>query len=221
MRTQVEDAFLDDLLVAIDDLYQYYQIKNVKDLRWRSLEHDFDSQFEKSTENKENFKLALVYSDSSFSPNISDKLRPYTELIFFPYTDSLYSLIDSYKPFKDSLIKLCAIKKPANDSLFGIATAIIGIWCSINRHTGISIKDFANQLRLKTINTILNSNKGITNECKRILDSIPNFSYEIKGNNINWDCEYSTGNSTVWTPELEDTIIKNKPSSIKDIFKLL
>lgn len=221
IKTQIEGAYLDDLLITLDDIHKYYQIKNVKNLHWQSLENDFNSQFDKSTANKEKFELGLVYSDSDFSAEISDKLKSHTEFIYFPYTSTLYLLIDSYKPFKDSLIKLCTIKEPTNDLLYGIATAIIGVWCSIDKPKGTSMNYIADKLNNFKVNTILNADKEINNKCKYILNSIPNFSYEIKGNKLIWDYAHSKGNSTMWTPELETAIIENKPSTIKDIFKLL
>ena len=58
-------------------------------------------------------------------------------------------------------------------------------------------------------------------ECKKILDLIPGFSYAIKGKNIVWEIKHSKNNSTEWTKELEDRIVRKMPNSVKDIFKML
>lgn len=220
-QTQIEGAYVDDLLITVDDdVYNYHQIKNVKGLKWATVESDFIMQSNQCTERSENFTITLVYSDPQFSTTLSEELKPHTNTLYFPYTTSLYGLINTHTPFKDALKELSAYDDPSEDLLYGIAEAIAGIWLSSNRMDGASITDIADRLKKSEINTVLDPDAEIAMECKTILDAIPDFSYEIKGKKIIWYSDSFSG-STLWTSRLQNEIIENAPSTAKDIFKML
>lgn len=152
---------------------------------------------------------------------MSKELESCTRLEFFPYAVSVYRVIAEYEPFKEALKQLCAQENPSDDVLNGIAVLIGGLWWSVDRPHGISINELAEKIKVSPINTILDSNRKISDECKAILDSIPDFSYHIKGKNIVWESIHSKNNSTKWSKDLELKIIERSPRTAKDIFKIL
>ena len=66
-QTQIEDAYVDDLLITVGDIYNYHQLKNVKDLKWATVESDFIMQLNQCTERNENFTMTSLVSGEKFS----------------------------------------------------------------------------------------------------------------------------------------------------------
>ena len=67
-QTQLEDTFVDDMLIAHPELNMYHQLKNTQSLSWGKVDKqgdiafDFAHQMEDCKEREENFALKLVYS---------------------------------------------------------------------------------------------------------------------------------------------------------------
>ena len=223
IKSQVEGAYIDDLIVETDNKCDYFQLKNVRNLKsiWAEIREDAVSQINLSSSKQEQFTITVVYSDSTFNIPLSDDIAQYTSLEWFPYFKSIYELITHYKPFKKALAELSVLENPTDDVLYGFAEYIIGKWCSIDRQKGLKISLLADQLITSRLNTILDSDREVSMECKEILDRIPGFTYIIRGKNIVWEIEHSKNNSTEWTKELDDRIVSKMPSSAKDIFKML
>lgn len=223
IRSQIEGAYIDDLLVKTDAQHDYFQLKNVQNVKstWTEVREDIVSQIKLSSNNQEQFSITVVYSDPTFNVTLSEDIALYTELEFFPYASSLLKVIKQYKPFEEVLSDLCVFEDPTDNDLYGLAQYIIGQWCSIDRQEGLLIGNLVDHLKASRFNTILDSDRDISAECKEILDFIPGFSYAIKGKNIVWEVEHSKNNSTEWTKELEDRIVRQMPNSAKDIFKML
>ena len=223
IKSQIKGAYIDDLKVEIDALHDYFQLKNVQNVKnsWAEIKEDIVSQVKLSLDNKEQFSISIVYSDAEFNVTLSEDIAPYTKLEYFPYANSLLEVIKQHKPFKDVLVDLCVFEKPTDDVIYGLAKFIIAEWCSVNRQKGLLIANLADQLKTSKLNTILDSDRDISAGCQEILDGIPGFSYVIKGKNIVWDIEHSKNNSTEWTQELDDRITHQMPMSAKEIFKML
>ena len=68
LQTQLEDTFVDDLLIAHPDKNVYHQLKNTQNLTWntgsstRTITSDFENQIRDCRERNETFALKLVYS---------------------------------------------------------------------------------------------------------------------------------------------------------------
>ena len=223
IKSQVEGAYIDDLMVETDNQYDYFQLKNVQKMEtaWPEVREDAISQIKLSLDKQEQFSITIVYSDSTFHITLSDDLAKYTSLECFPFSKSIYEVIKQYSSFKNTLVELSVLENPTDDVLYGLAEYIIGKWCSIDRQEGLLIATLADQIKTSRLNTILDSNREMSSECKMILDRIPGFSYMIKGKNIVWEIEHSKNNSTEWTRELENRIVLHVPNSAKEIFKML
>ena len=223
IKSQVEGAYVDDILVVNEGHYSYYQLKNVQSLlkSWNEIEADFLEQIILSVNKKEDFDITLVYSDNTFKTTISEELCPYTYFEYFPYADSLYEVIMQCASFNRVLMKLCVLENATADALYKIAKYLIGEWCAIDRQKGITIDYVVKQLKESKVNTILDSDREISVDCINILNAIPDFSYVIRGKNIIWETNRSRNNSTEWTRDLENKIIELCPGSAKEIFKML
>lgn len=223
IKSQVEGAYIDDLMVETDTQHDYFQLKNVQNVKntWTEISKDIVSQIELSLDKQETFSISVVYSDSTFNVTISKDIAPYTKLEYFPYANSLFEVIKQYKPFESALADLCVLEMPTDDVIYGLAKYILAEWCSVNRQEGLLLATLADQLKVSGLNTVLDSDRDISVECKEILDHIPGFSYVIRGKNIVWEIERSKNNSTEWTKELDDRITRQMPCSAKEIFKML
>ena len=170
---------------------------------------------------QEQFSISVVFSDPTFNETLSEDISPYTEMEFFPYANTLLDVIKQYKPFERSLADLHVVEKPTDDVIYGLAKFILAEWCSIDRQKGLLLDKLADRFKASRFNTVIDSDREISVECKEILDSIPGFTYFIKGKNILWNMVRSKNNSTEWTTELEERITREKPNSAKEIFKML
>lgn len=223
IKSQVEGAYIDDLLIKTGVKHDYFQLKNVQNVKqsWTEIKEDVVSQIQLSIDKKEDFSVTLVYSDVSFNTILPEDIVDYFNFEWFPSTKSILELIGKYNPFKNALMDLSVFENPDDDTLYGLARYILGHWCGIDRQEGLLVSELADSLKCSNLNTILDSNRDISLECKEILDRITGFTYAIKGKNIVWGIEHSRNNSTEWTKGLDDRIICQVPKSAKDIFKML
>ena len=97
LQTQLEDTFVDDLLIAHPDENVYHQLKNTQELTWntkssdRTITSDFENQIKDCQERNEQFALKLVFSavNSKVGDKIPDSIKDYTTAEFFPYEKDL------------------------------------------------------------------------------------------------------------------------------------
>lgn len=91
IRSQIEGAYIDDLLVETDVQHDYFQLKNVQNVKstWTEVREDIVAQIKLSSDNQEQFSITVVYSDPTFNVTLSEDIALYTELEYFPYASSL------------------------------------------------------------------------------------------------------------------------------------
>ena len=215
-------AYLDDLLITDNTRRIYHQIKNVANFRWPSVEGDFIKQKDASEQAGENYKLVLVYSDSKFNKDVPIDLEPCTDFSYFPYDPSIYTVIEKSSDFKSALKRILKFANPSDDKLYALAVCILGYWIGNDMQKGLTLKNFKDCIVSNSnISTIFDRDISISNECRRILDSIPGFSYTISGNSIVWESRRYKDNVTIWSRDLEARIISKSPQTINDIVKLM
>lgn len=107
---QVEDAFVDDLLITYPKKKFYHQIKDAKGLSWSSgnrthtIQEDFELQKQACEESHTAYELRLVYStDASRICNIPESLKSCTKLIHFESAKTLNACILSNEDFQNVL----------------------------------------------------------------------------------------------------------------------
>lgn len=98
-QTQLEDTYVDDLLIAHPSNNVYHQLKDTETLTWssgssRTIQSDFEHQIADCKERDENFALKLVYSATgSKFYDIPESIKDYTSVENFPHADDLNQLI--------------------------------------------------------------------------------------------------------------------------------
>lgn len=227
-QTQLEDTYVDDLLIAHPSNNVYHQLKDTETLTWssgssRTIQSDFEHQIADCKERDENFALKLVYSATgSKFYDIPESIKDYTSVENFPHADDLNQLIFISGAFKESL-KLISAKGEAStdDELLTLAMVFLGAWRSLNSKERLqlsSIVDLAGKAH--NFNLAIYPDLKMSDECKMILDAIPGLDYRLCGRELMWTLGFLNG-SCQWTETLENTIINNKPVTKREIAELL
>ena len=137
LQTQLEDTFVDDLLIAHPDKNVYHQLKNTQKLTWntkssgRTIASDFENQIKDCKERDEQFALKLVFSaaKSKVGINIPDSIKDYTTAEYFPYMKDLNGLILISDAFQDALRQILVNGNSATvDELVNAAMVFLGVW---------------------------------------------------------------------------------------------
>lgn len=227
-QTQLEDTYVDDLLIAHPSNNVYHQLKDTETLTWssgssRTIQSDFEHQIADCKERDENFALKLVYSATgSKFYDIPESIKDYTSVENFPHADDLNQLIFISGAFKESL-KLISAKGEAStdDELLTLAMVFLGAWRSLNSKERLqlsSIVDLAGKAH--NFNLAIYPDLKMSDECKMILDAIPGLDYRLCGRELMWTLGFLNG-SCQWTETLENTINNNKPVTKREIAELL
>ena len=230
LTTQLEGCFVDDLLIEEQDKDTahriYHQIKDVKDLTWKTkrLQHDFERQMDISSEAGENFELKLVHSNSSSTVTpIPEKIAACTSTCFFPAEKSINQLILSYSPFKDAIQNISASGRAEDDELLGIAEAILGVWMS-REQKGASLYEISDELKRMGhgyINIKTYPNIDISNNCQEIFRHF-NLVFYTSGINLYWFAhDRNLSGRLKWTPEIEQKLEEAQPADFWNLIELL
>lgn len=224
--SQVENTFVDDLLIEINQTEKsYYQLKNVKDLTWSTgkLKYDFKRQMEISKERGENFNLRLIYSSpNSTVANIPHDISEHTTASFFPACESLNQLLQSCEYFKKAIKSITASDDIKDDQLFGVAGTLLGVWDGCEQKH-ISLKQISDKVLqigsgLVNIKSYLDTN--ISEECKTIFKKC-GVSTHSRGIKLYWSYEGKLKGEICWSDEVEHRIIETNPSSLYELLELL
>lgn len=113
-QTQLEDTFVDDMLIAHPEQNMYHQLKNTRSLSWGKVDKqgdiafDFAHQIEDCKHRDEKFALKLVYSlkDSRIGEQIPEEIKDQTSTEYFDYASDLNSLVLVSAPLKHALMAI-------------------------------------------------------------------------------------------------------------------
>lgn len=87
IKSQIKGAYIDDLKVEIDALHDYFQLKNVQNVKnsWAEIKEDIVSQVKLSLDNKEQFSISIVYSDAEVNlrEEFPESIYQLFEFIYF------------------------------------------------------------------------------------------------------------------------------------------
>lgn len=228
LTSQVEDAFVDDLLIERPTSEKiYHQLRDVQSLTWGNgrLKSDFRRQMEISQEMGECFYLKLVYSNGNCSlEEIPEELSLCTEAVYFPACESLNQLLLSYAPFQEAISSIAvAEEKAENDKLFGIAGALLGAWesCGQKAVSIAKISEIVQHLGKGYVNMKNYSGAEISEECKLILGRC-GLRFHINGIMLYWSNANGRLNGEIeWTPGLEQRLLQEAPTDLYGIVELL
>ena len=227
-QTQLEDTYVDDLLIAHPTNNIYHQLKDTETLKWssgssRTIQSDFEHQIADCKERDESFALKLVYSaTNSMVSDIPESVKDCTSVENFPHAVDMNQLIFISGAFKESL-KLISAKGSAStdDELLALAMVFLGAWKSLNSKERLqlsSIVDLAGKAH--NFNLAIYPDLKMSDECKMIFDAIPGLDYRLCGRELIWSLGFLNG-TCQWTDSLENAIINKKPTTKREIAELL
>ena len=230
LQTQLEDTFVDDLLIAHPDKNVYHQLKNTKSLAWntksadRTITSDFENQIKDCQDRSEAFALKLVYSaaKSKVGESIPESIQEYTTAEYFPYEEDLNGLIFISEGFIDALRQISVNGDSATiDDLANVAQVFLGVWrgCGSNRRISLS-EIVAHAENTKHFNLNIFANGTISAACREILDSIEGLRYYVSGKMFYWQMGDFTG-SCPWPEGKEQEIIDKRPTTRRELVAIL
>lgn len=230
-QAQLEDTFVDDLLIAHPNVNIYHQLKNTQAVAWGSTEQkgdiafDFAHQIEDCEGRDEEFALKLIYSakDSQPDDNVPESIEAHSTAEWFPYQEDINQLVMISGELKSALRAISAEGETATDDVLTIiATVVLGAWkrtsASKNR---VSLSSIVSVIEAtKHVNISLYPDNGISEECKRILDAIDGIECHINGRMFYWSFGMLKG-SCPWPDEMEAKIIEANPKTKLELIALL
>lgn len=229
-QTQLEDTFVDDLLIAQPDVNVYHQLKNTQQVAWGKVEKigdiafDFAHQIEDCKERDESFALKLIFSvqKTSVKEEIPELIEGYSEAEWFPYQQDINQLVLISSDLKKALRSISAEGADAqDDQLANIATLFLGVWRGANSKSRVSLSDLIKKAESeKRVNLAIYPDTVISKECKKILDAIVGIEYHVSGRMFYWRFGFMKGECP-WPDEMEQKIIDTRPRTKLDLIALL
>lgn len=229
-QTQLENTFVDDMLITHPEQNVYHQLKNSQSLSWGKVDKkgdiafDFSHQIEDCKERNEKFILKLVYSlkDSKIDEQIPEEIKGQTSTEYFDFSKDLNRLILISEPLKHALIAIMPNgENTPTDDLINLASVILGIWKGCNSKNRISLKEIVHRAEaFKYINLKIYPDELINEQCKRVLDAIEGFKYHISGRTFYWNIGHMNG-SCPWPDEIEKEIIRQHPKDKWELISML
>ena len=226
-QTQLENAFVDDMLIVYPEKNVYHQLKNVKSLSWGRVDKvgdiafDFAYQIEDCKDKKETFFLKLVYShnESKIQENIPAEIKEYTLTEYFDYTMDINSLVLLSSSFKQALREIAPSgDKTPTDELANIAFTFLGVWKGCDTNKGISLAEIIRRVEnIKYVNLRIYPDQEMSEKCKSILDAIKELEYHISGKMFYWRIGCMSGNCP-WSDEIQVEVTSQHPT---DQWKLM
>lgn len=229
-QAQLEDTFVDDLLIAHLDVNIYHQLKNTQTVSWGSTKRkgdiafDFAHQIEVCQERDETFALKLIYSaKESKVTDVPAQIKSHSLVERFPYQEDINQLVIISNELKDALRRISSEGVDATDDvLANIAIVVLGAWrktsATKTRVTLSSIVSFIEAQ--KQVNISLYPDGEISEACKRILDAIDGIEYHISGRMFYWSFGLLKG-SCPWPDKMEAKIIEANPKTKLELIALL
>ncbi len=227
-QTQLEDTYVDDLLIAHPNNIVYHQLKDTATLKWsdggsRTIQSGFEHQIAECKERDEAFALKLVYSAmGSMVSDIPDSIRDYTSVENFPHADDMNQLVMISSSIKAALRQISGKGSlSTDDELANIAVVFLGVWRASDTNNRIPLSDIVTRAgSIFNFNLAIYPDKVMNGECKTILNEIEGFEYKICGRELIWTLGCLNG-TCQWTESLENAIINNKPTTKSEIAELL
>ena len=221
LQTQLEDAFVDDMLITLPEQNIYHQLKNTQSLSWGKVDKqgdiafDFEHQIEDCEARNEKFALKLVYSlkDSKVGEQIPEEIKNQTSTEYFDFAADLNSLVMISAPLKSALRVITPNGENApTDALVNIASVFLGVWKGCDSKNGISLGEIIHRAEaFKYVNLNIYPNVEMSEKCKQVLDNIEGFRYHISGKMFYWSIGLMNG-SCPWPDEIETEIIRQHPT---------
>jgi hypothetical protein len=187
-------SFIDDLIIELNNnLFKFFQIKDVQNLSWDSGKHpigsDFEIQYNVYRNTGKNAELYLTVSRKevydSMVADLPKHISAFTKVVHFETADSINSLIRTNNHFKDELIKMCAISNPSSDKLDALGTIILGAWDATDKKQQ-SLKILLDRCYNQNPNYIKGFEGRLSEHLNSLLNSIKGFTFKIENGYLVW-----------------------------------
>ena len=230
LQTQLEDTFVDDLLIAHPNKNVYHQLKNTQSLTWdtksseRTITSDFENQIKDCKDRNEAFALKLVYSaaNSKVGESIPESIQDYTTTEYFPYEDDLNGLILISEEFIDALRQISVNGSNATiDDLANVAQVFLGVWRGCGSNHRVSLSEIvARSEKTKHFNLNIFADGTISEACREVLDNIEGLRYYVSGRMFYWQMGAFIG-SCPWPEGKEQEIVDKRPTTRRELVTIL
>ena len=218
LQTQLEDTFVDDLLIA--DASQRLRPDGTPLTEYQV----FENQIKDCHERNEQFALKLIYSSSSslVGEKIPDSIKAYTTVEYFPYQEDLNGLIIISEAFQDALRIISVMGNESTvDELVNNAMVFLGVWKACGCKHRVRLSDIVSRAEdTKHFNLAIFSDETLSESCREILDGIEGLSYSVIGRMFYWQMGNFTG-SCPWPEGKEQEIINKKPTTRRELVAIL
>lgn len=230
-QAQLEDTFVDDLLIAHPDVNIYHQLKNTQTVSWGSIQKkgdiafDFAHQIEDCKGRDEDFALKLIYSakESKVADEVPTEIKSHSSAEWFPFQEDINQLVMISNELKDALRSISSEGADATDDvLANIAVVVLSAWkkTSVTK-TRVTLSLIVSVIEeQKEVNISLYPDSKISEECKRILDAIDGIKYHISGRMFYWSFGLLKGYCP-WPDKMEAKIIEANPKTKLELIALL
>lgn len=229
-QVQLEDTFVDDMLIAYPEQNMYHQLKNTKSLSWGEvgkvgdIAFDFAWQINDCKDRDETFALKLVYSqnNSEITKHIPSEIKEYTATEYFDYSADINNLVILSTPFKEALWAIAPNgEKTPTDVLANIAIAFLGIWRGCDTNEGISLAEIIRRVEnVKYVNLNIYPDEEMSEKCKCILDAFKELEYHISGKMFYWRIGCMSG-CCPWSDEIEVKVTSQHPTDQWELMSIL
>lgn len=198
-------AFIDDLVIEkmTEKLTEYYQIKDVADLRWNNGDHhlsdDVDIQYALCAQLGQNAHVEIVVSlaevQQQLQNNLPANIQHKVTVTHFEGANSINNLIRTNSEFRKALEGICSLKNPSIDKLDLIGSLLLGAWASITPDR-IPLKQYIDRCVAINPNFLKGGNAQLSDKLSGILSGIPGFKFEVQNSYLVWSY-LSTDNGTL------------------------
>jgi len=191
-------GFVDDVLMRDGTATKYFQLKNVKDITWTGGTHpiatDFSYQYQLARhENQPGPTTTLVVADMALRDKLQaampGTIAPHSEVVFFPYRETLNRLVLDNPALHDTLRKISRSSNPPQDDLVGVLGVLVmasGEFAqevSVEEILRTAHRYYPTQIRTVGITSPVILRAQFTN----IVDQIAGLKYDVSQGFFSWD----------------------------------
>lgn len=134
VSSQVEEAYVDDLLIDDGERKTYHQLKNVEKLSWGDMQHgdlkyDFIMQGKLCKERSEKFflKLVVTHDFEKLNKLLPTELADVATVEFYPMLPDFNRYV-YYPVFADVAIQAIGCESFELEKVENVSTVLLGLW---------------------------------------------------------------------------------------------
>lgn len=190
ISTQVEGAYVDDLLIVDGENKIYHQLKNKVNLSWGGMQHgnlkyDFLMQARLCESTSENFFLKLVVTHyfDKLEKSMPDDLKNVASVEFYPMLED-FNQYAYYPAFADAAVNAIGCAAYEIDKLENVATVLLGLWVG-GLCRGMKVYEIWNKMEQMLYGKVIIDDSKV-DELVALLQKMK-FTVRLKQSVLNWE----------------------------------